>query len=191
MADAENQVSLINGTILKVTPIDGNPNAVGVITGTQEPFQKIFRNGISVLDGPGGAAAGTADINCDLEVSGSLVVENDIRLSNVYIYNGTSAGAVTLDESDFGKAPVLLIGPAGGETVTIELPSPTSTSNKGRYFIIKKTTSTGTLTIDPTGLNQIDGAASVSATAQWSYLQTISTGNATYDYVITANNGFS
>ena len=58
MADAENQVSLVNGTILKVTPIDGNPNAVGVITGTQEPFQKIFRNGISVLDGPGGAAAG-------------------------------------------------------------------------------------------------------------------------------------
>ena len=188
MADANNQISLVNGTILKVTPIDGNPNAVGVITGTQEPFRKIFRNGISVLDG---TTTSTADINCDLEVSGSLVVENDIRLSNVYIYNGTSAGAVTLDESDFGKSPVLLIGPSGGQTITIELPSPTSTSNKGRYFIIKKTTSTGTLTIDPIGLNQIDGAASVSATGQWSYLQTISTGNPSYDYVITANDGFS
>ena len=187
MADALNQISLVNGTILKVTPIDGNPNAVGVITGTQEPFRKIFRNGIAVL---GDTSAATANINCDLEVSGSLVVENDIKLSNVYIYTGTSAGAVTLDESDFGKAPVLLIGPAGGETVTIELPLPFS-SNTGRYFIIKKTTSTGTVTIEPTLSQTIDGAASVSASGQWSYLQTIATGNATYDYVITSNDGFS
>lgn len=188
MADANNQISLANGTILKVTPIDGNPNAVGVITGTQEPFRKIFRNGISVLDG---TTTSTADINCDLEVSGSLIVENDIRLSNVYIYTGASAGAVTLDESDFGKAPVLLIGPAGGETVTIELPNPVISGNKGRYFIIKKTTSTGTVTIDPNGLYEIDGASSVSATTQWSFLQTIATGNPSYDYVITSNDGFS
>ena len=187
MANPNNQISLVNGTILKVTPIDGNPNAMGVITGTQEPFRKVFRNGIAVL---GDTVSATANINCDLEVSGSLEVKNDIKLSNVYIYTGTSAGAVTLNESNFGKAPVLLIGPAGGETVTIQLPWPFQ-QNIGRYFIIKKTTSTGTVTIDPAAIATIDGATSVSASAQWSYLQTIATGNLTYYYVITANNGFS
>ena len=82
MASSTNQISLVSGTILKVTPIDGNPNAVGVITGTQEPFKKVFRNGITVLDGPG---TGVASINCDLEVSGSLIVENDIKLL-IYIH---------------------------------------------------------------------------------------------------------
>ena len=188
MADASNQISLASGTILKVTPLDGNPNAVGVITGTQEPFQKVFRNGINVLDGPG---FGVADINCDLEVSGSLIVENDIRLSNIYTYTGTSAGSTTLTESDFKKASVMLISPSGGETVTIELPHPAISSNKGRLFIIKKVSSNGTVTIDPNSSNQIDGVSSVSATANHSFIQALATGGVTYDYIIISNNGFS
>ena len=188
MADSNNQISLASGTILKVTPLDGNPNAVGVITGTQEPFRKVFRNGILVQEGPG---TGVADINCDLEVSGSLIVENDIRLSNIYTYTGTSAGSTTLTESDFGKASVMLISPSGGETVTIQLPRPTISSNKGRLFIIKKVSANGTVTIDPTFSDQIDGVSSVSATANHSFIQVLATGDFTYDYIIIANNGFS
>ena len=188
MADSNNQISLASGTILKVTPLDGNPNAVGVITGTQEPFRKVFRNGILVQEGPG---TGVADINCDLEVSGSLIVENDIRLSNIYTYTGTSAGSTTLTESDFGKASVMLISPSGGETVTIQLPNPVGSSRKGQLFIIKKVSANGTVTIDPTFSNQIDGVSSVSATANHSFIQVLATGDFTYDYIIIANNGFS
>ena len=188
MASSTNQISLVSGTILKVTPIDGNPNAVGVITGTQEPFKKVFRNGINVLKGPG---TGVADINCDLEVSGSLIVENDIKLLNIYTYTGTSAGSTTLTESDFKKAPVMLISPSGGETVTIQLPSPAGSSIKGRLFIIKKVSSNGTVIIDPYFSNQIDGVSSKSATANHSFIQVLATGSPTYDYIIIANNGFS
>lgn len=187
MASPSNQISLASGTILKVTPIDGNPNAVGVITGTQEPFEKVFRNGIRV---EASTFTGAADINCDLEVSGSLIVENDIRFS-IYTYTGTSGGGTTLTESDFGKATILLIEPSGGETVTIELPSPTASSNKGRYFIIKKTTSDGAVEVESAQFGTaIDGSSSLQATNQYSVLQVIATGPA-HDYIIVSNEGFS
>ena len=85
----------------------------------------------------------------------------------------------------------MLISPSGGETVTIQLPSPVGSSIKGRLFIIKKVSSNGTVIIDPYFSNQIDGVSSKSATANHSFIQVLATGSPTYDYIIIANNGFS
>lgn len=41
-------VNLQNGTIIKVTPIQGNANKVAVITGTEIPFNKAFKEDIIV-----------------------------------------------------------------------------------------------------------------------------------------------
>jgi len=40
--------TISSGTVLKATPIDGNPNSIGIITGTQEPFDKKFLSNITV-----------------------------------------------------------------------------------------------------------------------------------------------
>ena len=179
MADT-NYTELQSGTIIKATPIDGNPNAIGIITGTEEPFNKTFKNGITVQNN--GDVQDTARIETDLIISGSIIYED------IYSYSG---GAATLNQTNsYRYSTVLLISPTSG-IVTIELPGPGSISGQSRLFIIKKLSSAGTVTINPNSSNTIDGAASVSATSQWSFCQVIYSGNTTDDYLIISNNGFS
>lgn len=172
---------LQSGAIIKATPVDGNPNAISIITGTQEPFNKIFKNGITVQDSA--AEGNRALIETDLAVSGSMIYEN------IYSYSG---GATTLTKTQFGDTSVLLISPNSGVVVTVELPATTSAiAGQAKLYIIKKLSALGTVTINPNSTAQIDGATSVSATAQYSYIQVIYSGNSTDDYLIIANNGFS
>ena len=173
---------LNNGTILKVTPVDGNPNAIQIIAGSEEPFNKRFKNGITV-DSTNLHTTENATFNLP------VIINNQFSFKSIFSYTGTSAGATTLTSSDFGDATVFLIKPNGGETVTIQLAGQVNTQS--RLYIIKKTTSNGTVTIDPSGNNKIDGNTSMSATATMSSMTIIWSGNTTDDFISIANNGFS
>lgn len=182
----DNYVEIPNGTILKATDLGGSNSAISIVGGTVEPFEKLFQNGITVKDS--GTTINNAVITTNLIVSGSMVYDN------VYSRTGTTA---TITTSDFGTATVLLIGPGIGQTITVELPAESGVTNspfgagKAKLYIIKKTSTLGTVTINPAGSYTIDGATSVSATAQYSYIQVIYSGNTSNDYLIIANNGFS
>ena len=172
-------IEIQSGTIIKATPVDGNPNAISIITGTQEPFKKTFKDGVTIQ----GADNGTpANIETDLIVSGSVVY------SNIFEYSG---GTTTINSSNISDSSVLLISADAGANVKITLPTTGTGTGKAKLFIIKKLSSTGTITIDPGGSTTIDGATSISATAQWSFCQIIHSGNTTDDYLIISNNGFS
>lgn len=177
MATAINYVELESGTIIKATNLDGSTNSISIITGTAEPFTKLFKNGITVESWDGTDAIFEADV----------VISGSISYNNIYSYSG---GTTTLTTSDFGKATVFLLKPTIGSTVTVELPA-LGNSGEARLFIIKKLSTLGTVTIDPVSSYTIDGAVSVSATAQYSYIQVIYSGNNTDYYTIIANNGFS
>jgi hypothetical protein len=176
-----NTTEMESGVVLKVTPVDGNANAISIITGTEEPFEKIFKNGIKVQDSSD--EGNQARIETDLIVSGSFIH------SNIFEYSG---GSTTLTETNFNDSSVLLISPNFGATVTVRLPSSGTGTGEAKLFIIKKLSALGTVTIDPAGgSTTIDGATTKSATAQWSFCQIIYSGNTTDDYLIIANNGFS
>ena len=169
-------IEMEDGAVIKFTKVGAN---IFPIAGTERPTPELFKRSVTI--GEAGRTTETSIINTDLKISGSF------ELSNVFKYSG---GTTTLTKDEFGKSTLLLIDPNAGATVTIELVA-IAAAEAGKLYIIKKISGDGTVTIDPQSSYKIDGAASVSATANYSHLQVINSGNTADDYLIISNNGFS
>jgi len=176
-------IEIEDGAVIKFTKVGSN---IFPIAGTERPTPELFKRGVTI--GEAGRSE-TSTINTNLDLSGSLDVNGNFQLSNIFKYSG---GTTTLSRAQWGKSQILLIDPDVGATVTIELPAfSNAAADGGVWYIIKKVSGDGTVTIDPAFSYVIDGASSVSATANYSYIQVISAGNTTDDYSIVSNNGFS
>ena len=171
-------VTINDGTVLKATPINGNPNAIGIVTGTQEPFTKTFKDGITVE----GSLGTDINLKSNVHISGSITYQN---------INRYSGGTTTIGSNLSSNQSIYLLSPTSG-TVTIALPylGGSSTNYDSQLIIIKKLTSTGTVSINPAGPTTVDGSTSMSATAQYSFIQLLQDGPSN-SWIVIANNGFS
>ena len=168
------KVELKSGTILKITPIEGNPNKVSVITGTESPFRKYFLDGIEVA-----AEDDSSIFNCNVEISGS------ISLKKIYSFAGS--GTITSATVDQAGASVFDLKPSSLNTITMQIPVVDST-NPGEIMHIKNT-GRGTVILDGVGPTTIDAAGIKTSTNQYDFCTIIDSGVEPPGWLIIANGG--
>lgn len=167
------KVELKSGTVLKITPIDGNSNKVSVITGTESPFRKYFLDGIEVT-----AEDDSSIFNCDVEISGS------ISLKKIY----SLAGSGTITSATVGSGySVFDLKPSTLNTITMQIPL-VDTINPGKILHIKNT-GRGTVILDGVGPTTIDAAPTKTSTNQYDFCTIIDSGVEPPGWLIIANGG--
>jgi hypothetical protein len=83
-------IELKSGTILKVTSVDGNPNACAVITGVEEPFNKRFLSDVIVS----GSVMQPTDQTYAFHVKKSSSAQNQSLADNDFT-------VITFDEAEY------------------------------------------------------------------------------------------
>ncbi|HXH17853.1 MAG TPA: hypothetical protein VNJ07_02130 [Chitinophagales bacterium] len=140
--------------------VSGNADVIGVLDVTGNTFMS------SNLD-----VSGDIFASDDVSIADQLTVAGTSFVDGPVIFSGTVNAASQTITSDYtaGNNFIILVDAASGN-VTVNLPA--VASSNGRIYIIKRLDgSMNSVTIDPNGAEQVDGAATASLAAQYDFVK--------------------
>jgi hypothetical protein len=160
--------------VFQITTQGVSSATLAIMGSSSEPFNKTFHSYITVEAQDNGLSEfkGRAQINTQLNISGSLHLTNDLLIT----------ASISLQNNP-DRQTVLLVNTTSG-SVTLTLPQAASSLASNRIYFIKKVGGTNTLTIDPAGTSRIDAATTLSTNDASASLQLWSSGNNTTGYYI-------